>query len=34
MLSPTQFEDRTLGQPGAGLAASRLAPSPTNKLIE
>ena len=34
MLSPMQFEDRTLGQPGASLAASRLAPTPTNKIIE
>jgi putative transposase len=29
MLSPMQFEDRTLGQLGASLTASRLAHSPT-----
>jgi hypothetical protein len=33
MLSPMQFEDRTLGQPGASLAASRLAHSP-NQVIK
>jgi putative transposase len=33
MLSPMQFEDRTLGQPGASLAASRLAHSP-NQIIK
>lgn len=33
MLSPLQFENRTLGQPGASLAASRLAHSP-NKIIK
>jgi putative transposase len=34
MLWPMPFEERTLGQPGASLAASRLASSPTNKFIE
>jgi transposase InsO family protein len=32
MLSPMQFENSTLGQPGASLAASRLAHSP-NQII-
>ncbi len=27
-LSPADYENNTLGQPGTGLAASRLAPSP------
>jgi putative transposase len=33
MLSPADFENRTLSQPGASLAASRLAHSP-NKIIK
>jgi hypothetical protein len=28
MLSPADYENRTLGSPGTGLAASRLAHSP------
>jgi hypothetical protein len=33
MLSPSDYENRTLINPGASLAASRLTHSPTKKII-